>query len=179
MRTIRNLAVIAIAATVLAILAPNAGAQIPIQEIQVTVSEPVEVPNLVLPIGTYVFQAVENGRITRNLNSDESHVYATILTQPEERREPMDNSAVTLTESPKGQLPRINSWFFAGESIGSEFLYAGIRADSRLDAFTKDAGHFVAVAAEDAVEAPVSAAMHVERASVATGRFFRANFLVN
>ena len=36
---------------------------------------------------------------------------------------------------------------------------------------------------EDAAEAPEYVAMHVERAvvgsSVATGRFFRANFLVN
>jgi hypothetical protein len=48
---------------------------------------------------------------------------------------------------------------------------------------TKDAGHVVATVAEDAVEAPEYVAMHVEHAvvgsSVATGRFFRANFLVN
>jgi hypothetical protein len=187
MRTIRNLAVIAIAAITFALLAPNAEAQIPLQKIRVTISEPVEVPNMVLPIGTYIFEAIENGRMTRILSSDESHIYTTVLTQPDERREPLDNPVVTLSESPKGQVPRIDSWFFAGESIGNEFLYAGIKIEgaykSRLDALTKETGHFVAQAAEDAVEAPEYAAVHVERAvvgsSVATGPFFRANFLVN
>ena len=183
MRTIRKLIVIAIAAITFATLAPEASAQILIQKLRVTVSEPVEVPNLVLPAGTYVFESLENGRVTRILSADENHVYTTVLTQPEERREPMDNSVVTLTEIPKGQVPRIDSWFFAGESIGNEFLYAGTKTESRLDAFTKDAGHLVAVAAEDAVQAPIDATMHVERAvagsSVATGRFFRTNFLVH
>jgi hypothetical protein len=182
MRTIRNFAMIAIAASTIAVVVPNASAQIPVQKINVTISEPVEVPNMVLPIGTYVFEALENGRVTRIFNSDESHVYTTILTQPEERQEPMDNPVVNLSESPKGQVPRIDSWFFGGESIGSEFLYAGNKIDavstSRFDTFMKETGHVVA----DVVEAPVDAAVHVDHAvaesSVATGRFFRARFLV-
>jgi hypothetical protein len=182
MRTIRNFAMIAIAASATVMVVPNASAQIPIQKIHVTISEPVEVPNMVLPIGTYVFEALENGRVTQILNSDESHVYATILTQPEERREPLDNPVVNLSESPKGQVPRIESWYFGGESIGSEFLYAGYKIDdasiSRFDTFMKETGHVVA----EVVEAPVDAATHVEHAvagsSVATGRFFRARFLV-
>jgi len=94
---------------------------------------------------------------------------------------------VTLQEGSKGEVPRIDSWFFAGESIGNEFLYAGTSADgkseSKLDAFTRDSGHVVVSVAETAVEAPEYVAMHVGHAvaasSVATGRFFRANFLVN
>ena len=187
MRTIRNIAVIAIAAIAFALLAPGASAEIPIQKIRVTVSAPVEVPNLVLPIGTYVFEALENGRVTRILSGDESHIYTTLLTQPEERREPMDSTVVSMIENPKGQVPRIDSWFFAGESIGSEFLYAGVKAkgvsSSRLDAFAKDTGHYLALAAEDLAEAPEYAAVRVERAVVgsseATGPFFRANSLVN
>jgi hypothetical protein len=183
----RKLAAIAIAAITLAVIAPNAGAQIPIQKLSVTISEPLEVPNLVLPIGTYVFEALENGRVTRILSADESHIYTTLLTQPEERREPVENSLVTLKEGPNGGVQRIDSWFFAGESIGNEFLYTGTVADgkseSKLSAFTKDAGHAVATVAEDAVDVPEKVAMHLEHAvvgsSVATGRFFRANFLVN
>jgi hypothetical protein len=183
MSTNRKLAAIAIAAITLAVISPTAGAQIPIQKIRVTISEPVEVPNLVLPIGTYVFEALENGRVTRILSADESHIYTTLLTEPEERREPVENPMVALKESPKGQVPKIDCWFYAGESIGNEFLYPGTIAESKLNAFTKDAGHAVATAAEDAVEAPEYVALHVEHAvvgsSVATGRFFRANFLVN
>jgi len=187
MITTRKLAAIAGAAIAIAVLSPNAGAQVPIQKLSVTVSEPVEVPNMVLRIGTYVFEALENGRVTRILSADERHIYNTLLTQPEERREPVENSMVHLKEGPEGEVQRIDSWFFAGESMGSEFLYTGTGADekteSKLSAFTKDAGHVVAGVAEAAVEAPEYVALHVEHAvvgsSVATGRFFRANFLVN
>jgi hypothetical protein len=135
----------------------------------------------------YVFEALENGRVTRILSADESHIYATLLTQPEERREPLDNPMVTMKESPKGEVQRIDSWFFAGESIGNEFLYPGMiaegRSESKLDSFTSETGHMVTVAVEDAAVIPEYVAVHVERAvvgsSVATGRFFRANFLVN
>jgi hypothetical protein len=160
MRSIRNFAVTAIAATAFAMLPTSVGAQIPIQKIHVTVSEPVEVPNLVLPIGTYVFEALENGRVTRIFNGDETHIYATLLTEPEERQEPAEHSIITLSEAPKGQLQRIDSWFFEGESVGSEFLYASSKPEG--------VAHDVVVAAED-----------VGKASAATGRFFRANFLVN
>jgi hypothetical protein len=183
----RTLAAIAVAAITLTVFSPNAGAQIPIQKLRVTVTEPLEVPNLVLPVGTYVFEALENGRVTRILSADESHIYTTVVTQPEERREPVENPLVTLKEVPKGEVPRIDSWFFAGEAIGNEFLYAGTSADgkseSKLSAFTRDSGHVVASVAETTVEAPEYIAMHVGHAvaasSAATGRFFRANFLVN
>ena len=85
MSTNHKLAAIAVAAITFAVFSPNAGAQIPIQKLSVTISEPVEVPNLVLPVGTYVFEALENGRVTRILSADESHIYTTLLTQPQER----------------------------------------------------------------------------------------------
>ncbi len=187
MSTNRYLAMIAISAITFVVLASNARAQMPIQKLRVTISQPVEIPNLVLPIGTYVFEALEDGRVTRILNADESHICTTLLTQPEERREPLENPIVTLKESPKGDVQRIDSWFFAGESIGNEFLYpetnADGRSESKLNAFTSDAEHIVAEAVEDAAVFPEYAAVHVEHAvvgsSLATGRFFRANFLVN
>jgi len=164
MNAYRNIAVIAIVAFACAILAPNASAQIPIEKLSVTISEPVEVPGLVLPIGTYVFEALENGRLTRILNADESHVYATLLTQPDERRMPVDSPAITFKETQKGAVERIDAWFFADESIGSEFLYPGTPVD-------------------DVMALPEYLVVHAERAvvntSIATGRFFRANFLVN
>jgi len=187
MITTAKLAAITGAAIALAVLSPNAGAQVPIQKLSVTISEPVEVPNRVLPIGTYVFEALENGRVTRILSADEHHIYTTLLTQHEERQEPVANSLVNLKEGPEGEVQRIDSWFFAGESIGSEFLYTATGADgkseSKLSAFTKDAGHVAAGIAETAVKAPEYVAMQLEHAvagsSVATARFFRTNFLVN
>jgi len=187
MNAYRNLAVIAIVATTFAVLAPNARAQMTIQKLKVTISEPVEVPNLVLPVGTYVFEALENGRVTRIFSADESHIYATLLTQPKERREPMDNPTITFKQSQRGEVERIDSWFYPAESIGNEFVYPRTpvdgRSESKLDVFTKEAGRDVAGAVEDVVAIPEYLAVHAEHAvvgsSIATGRFFRANFLVN
>jgi hypothetical protein len=98
----------------------------------------------------------------------------------------VDSPAITFRELQKGAVERIDAWFFAGESIGSEFLYPetpGEKSQSEFGVFTRDAGHAAAMAAEDVVMVPEYLAVHAERAvvnsSVATGRFFRANFLVN
>jgi hypothetical protein len=187
MNAFRNFALIAIVAATFAVLAPNARAQMTIQKVKVTISEPVEVPHLVLPIGTYVFEALENGCVTRILSADESHIYATLITQPNQLREPVDKPTIIFKESQEGAVERIDSWFFPGESIGSQFLYPETRADkeseSKLNAFTRESGHAVAAAVEDVVAIPEYLAVHTEHAvvnaSIATGRFFRANFLVN
>jgi hypothetical protein len=187
MNAYRYIAVTVFVTTLCAVFVPNANAQLPIQKLRVTISEPLEVPSLVLPIGTYIFEAVENGRVTRVLNADESHIYATLLTQPQERREPVDSPVIALKEPQKGAVGRIDAWFFAGESIGSEFLYPetpGVdKSESKLGVFTGEAGHAVEMVAEDVVAVPEYLAVHAGHAvvgsSVATGRFFRANFLVN
>ena len=187
MNAYRNLTLIALVVTAFAVLAPNARAQMPIQKIRVTISEPVEVPDLVLPIGTYVFEALEMGHVTRILSADENHIYATLSTIPDERREPMDNATVTFRETSKDDVERIDSWFFPGESIGNEFVYSKTPSDrisgSKIGAFTRETGRVTADSAEDVVAVPVYLAVHAERAvvtaSVATGRFLGARFLVN
>ena len=91
MNAYRNLTLAALVATVLAVLTPNARAQMLEEKMRVTFSGPVEVPGEVLPAGTYTFEALENGHLTRILSADEKHVDATLLTIPDEQMEPMEN----------------------------------------------------------------------------------------
>ena len=59
MKAYRKLTLVALAGSVLAMLTPNARAEMLGQKIQVTFSNPVELPGTVLPQGTYIFEFFE------------------------------------------------------------------------------------------------------------------------
>jgi hypothetical protein len=90
------------------LLTPGARGQSLEQKIKVTFSAPVMVPG---------------GSLTRILSADEKHVYATLLTVPTERAQPAEEVTVILGRSPEGSPQRIESWFYPGDSVGSEFVY--------------------------------------------------------
>jgi hypothetical protein len=136
MNTYRKLTLAALAATVLAVLTPNARAQMLEERERVTFSGPVEVPGVVLPAGSYIFEALENGHLTRILSADEKHVYATLFTVPEESREPVEKATVILGESLKGAPEKVEVWFFPGDSIGNEFIYQKARSGKDLASIT-------------------------------------------
>ena len=115
----------------LAVLTPNARAQMLEERERVTFSGPVEVPGEVLPAGSYVFEALENGHLTRILSADETHVYATLFTVPDEQRESVEKATIVLGEGPKGSPERVKEWFFPGDSTGNEFIFQ--KARSRRD----------------------------------------------
>jgi hypothetical protein len=107
-----------------AALSSNANAQSFEQKARVTFSQPVEVPGLVLPAGSYVFETLNSfAHLTRILSADEMHVYTTVFTMPEERLEPAVKATVTLAESPNGEPERVQGWFYPGESTGNWFIY--------------------------------------------------------
>jgi hypothetical protein len=186
MNAYRKLTMIALVTTAMALLAPNARAQMPLEKVKVTVSEPVEVPGLVLPSGTYVFEALENGSLTRILSADENHIYTTLSTVPDGRREPMDTATVILKEGPEGEVERIESWFAPNEPIGNEFVYSKTPSVSvqspAVGAISKEIVHVTEETIKHVVTTPEYLAVHAEHAivksSVATGRFFGARFLV-
>jgi hypothetical protein len=127
MNAYRKLTLVLLAATVLAVLAPNARAQMLEEKMRVTFSGPVEVPGEVLPAGTYIFETLANGQVTRILSIDEKHVYATLLTVPDERRESVEKATIILGEGSKGRPERVEAWFYPGRSTGNEFIYRQAR----------------------------------------------------
>ncbi len=124
----RKLTLVALAASVLALLTPNARAQMLEERIRVTFSGPVALPGEVLPAGSYIFEALENGHLTRILSADEQHVYATLFTVPDERIEPVEKATIVLGENPKGVPEKVEAWFYPGDSIGNEFIYQKTRS---------------------------------------------------
>lgn len=96
-----------------------------------TFSGPVELPGIVLPPGTYVFELADSSsdrEIVQVFNKDESQLYATILAVPDYRLEPTDKPVITFEERAKGSPEAIKAWFYPGSPYGQEFVYPKPRA---------------------------------------------------
>ena len=129
----------------MAVFSPKARADLREEKMTVHFSAPVEVPGEVLPAGTYVFEALHDGTLTRILSGDETRVYATVFTVPDEKTDPVEKPQVTVEPSAtQGSPERIDSWFYPGESTGNAFIYQKVQAQKILVPFTdaaKGIGH--------------------------------------
>jgi len=91
-----------------------------------TVSEPFQVPNQVLPPGTYVIKLLDSPsdrHIVQIFNKDENHLFTTILAIPNYRIQPTGKTVFTFWETPPGQPKALRAWFYPGDNFGQEFAY--------------------------------------------------------
>jgi hypothetical protein len=89
-------------------------------------SQPVEIPGVVLPAGTYWFVLVNNQSdrdIVQIFSSDWSKLYATVFTVPTERMQPTDRTEIKFAERPHSQREALLKWYYPGLLTGHEFLY--------------------------------------------------------
>jgi len=91
----------------------------------VTFDQPVEIPGMVLPAGTYVFRRASSTdpNVVRISGKDEKHVYATLLTIPDYRMNPADKTVITFEERDNSAPRAIKSWFYPGDTSAEEFVY--------------------------------------------------------
>ncbi len=91
-----------------------------------TVSESFQVPNKVLPAGTYVIKLLDSPsdrHIVQIFNADETQLQTTILAIPNYRLQPTGKTVVTFWETPPGQPKALRAWFYPGDNFGQEFAY--------------------------------------------------------
>ncbi len=91
-----------------------------------TVSESFQVPNKVLPPGTYVIKLLDSPsdrHIVQIFNADETELQTTILAIPNYRLQPTGKTVVTFWETPPGQPKALRAWFYPGDNFGQEFAY--------------------------------------------------------
>jgi|SRR5215469_9728116 len=95
------------------------------QAVKVTFSQPIRLPGKTLPAGTYWFQraGVNDPDLIRVSNADHE-VIASFFTASRERREATSRTAFVLADQGAGKAPAIVAWFYPGETLGHEFLYA-------------------------------------------------------
>jgi hypothetical protein len=107
-------------------LAPSARADEWNKKTIMTVSEPIQVPNQVLPAGTYVIKLLDSQsdrHIVQIFNKDENHLFTTILAIPNYRIQPTGKTVFTFWETPPGQPKALRAWFYPGDNFGQEFAY--------------------------------------------------------
>ena len=90
-----------------------------------TFNQPVALPGVVLPAGTYTFESVMlGGNVVRVSNRTDGTVRFTGFTQRIARPRGMPTSAaVTFGEAARGTARPITAWFPIGRSEGHQFLY--------------------------------------------------------
>lgn len=96
------------------------------QSTTINFSEPVRIPGLVLPAGTYQFKLLDDDsdvHIVQVFNADRTVLYATLQTIPTDRLTPTDHTVVALAEQGDGQPDALLKWFYPGRETGNEFLY--------------------------------------------------------
>jgi len=98
---------------------------------KITINQPIEIPGLVLPAGTYIVKIVDllaERHVVRFLSEDESKVYATLIGIPDFRLEPTDKTVITFYETEQNRPRALRSWFYPGHQYGIEFAYPKTRA---------------------------------------------------
>jgi hypothetical protein len=91
-----------------------------------TVTETIQVPNKVLPPGTYVIKLMDSQsdrHIVQIFDKDEQHLQTTILAIPNYRLEPTGKTQIQFWETPPGQPKAMRAWFYPGDNFGQEFAY--------------------------------------------------------
>ena len=97
-----------------------------------TFSQPVELPGVALPAGTYAFKvldgAIPDRSIVQVFDKDQKKLYATVIGIPDYRPQPSDKTIVKFTETAPGAPKAIKEWFYPGDTMGLEFVYPKKRA---------------------------------------------------
>lgn len=109
-----------------AALAPKARADEWNKKTILTVNETIQVPNKVLPPGTYVMKLMDspsNRHIVMIYDKNEQHLETTVLAIPNYRLEPTGKTQFQFWETPPGQPKALRAWFYPGDNFGQEFAY--------------------------------------------------------
>jgi hypothetical protein len=92
-----------------------------------TFNQPVELPGVTLPPGTYIFRFVDatTGRKVMQVQAKDqsSKTHGLFLTIPAQRPQPSDEAELRFMETPAGQPTAVKTWWYPGNTIGREFIY--------------------------------------------------------
>ena len=91
-----------------------------------TFSQPVALPGVTLPAGTYMFRLADPNTSRRTIqvsNAKGTESYAILLTMPSERLNPSPDPEIRFLETASGAPAAVRAWWYPGNSIGYEFIY--------------------------------------------------------
>ena len=115
----------------LAMMSASAGvarAQEPLDSrTEFTFNNPIELPGMTLPPGTYVFRFADSStsrKVMQVVAKDGDHkTYGLFPTISANRPQPADKAELRFMETPSGQPTAVKTWWYPGNTIGREFIY--------------------------------------------------------
>ena len=116
------------AAMLLTISAPTLAQGQPMDaRTEFTFNQPVEMPGVTLPPGTYIFRFVDGttGRKVMQVQAKDasSKTYGMFMTINAQRPRPSDDAELRFLETPAGKPAAVKTWWYPGNTIGREFIY--------------------------------------------------------
>ncbi|HUJ94565.1 MAG TPA: hypothetical protein VLW84_04810 [Terriglobales bacterium] len=135
MRMMKLCSILAIALFAGVALLPRAQASLWNQMTVAHFSQPIALPGMVLPAGTYRFVLLDsnsNRNVVQIFSDDWSTIYATFDTIPDLRSHVSGRSEFDFAERPHDRPEALMVWFFPGLTTGHEFVYPA-RQERRLD----------------------------------------------
>ncbi len=146
MKNLQNIALAAFAGCIGVALLPSLQADTWDKKTNLTITEPLEVPDCCTPDhtvtlqpGEYVIMLVDSlsdRHIVRIFDKDQKHVMTTILAIPNYRLQPTGKTVFQFWEVPAGQPRALRAWFYPGDNFGQEFAYPKQKA-AQIAAFVK------------------------------------------
>jgi hypothetical protein len=91
----------------------------------------VEFPGLVLEPGTYIVRLSENDEkrsVVEILSANEAQLLASVIAVPDHRLRPEGSEEFTFHQTKAAGPRAVQSWYFAGDLVGLEFVYPKMRA---------------------------------------------------
>jgi hypothetical protein len=92
-----------------------------------TFNQPVELPGVTLPPGSYIFRFVDatTGKKVMQVQAKDASnkTYGMFLTISAQRPQPSDDAELRFLETPAGQPAAVKTWWYPGNTIGREFIY--------------------------------------------------------
>jgi hypothetical protein len=92
-----------------------------------TFSQPITLPGVTLPAGTYMFRLADptTGRkVVQVMSQNGMQSYAMVLSIPAQRRDLPDEPEISFMETPAGMPAAVQTWWHQGERTGHELVYS-------------------------------------------------------
>jgi hypothetical protein len=95
-----------------------------------TFSQPIHLPGVTLPAGTYLFRLVDTGHNVVQVSSEDGEqTYGLFFSIPSERPDVAWTPEVQFHETPAGWAPAVKAWWYPGERTGHELIYPKEQAE--------------------------------------------------
>ena len=97
-----------------------------------TFNQPIALPGVTLPAGTYTFRLADpmtGGKVVQVLNDNGTQSYAMLLSIPAYRQDAATESEISFMETASGMPAAVKIWWQEGSTRGYEFIYPKTQTD--------------------------------------------------